>query len=47
MWQTCIDSPDWTKSTKETINPVNKNDNKCFQYPATAALNHEGIKKDP
>ena len=25
----------------------NKNDNKCFQYAVTVALNHEEIKKDP
>ena len=25
-----IDSPDWIKSKKATINPINKKDNKCF-----------------
>ena len=39
-----IDSPDWIK--KKTINPVNKTDNKCFQYTVTVVLNHEEIKKD-
>ena len=29
-----------------TINPKN-NDDKCFQYALTVALNHEQIKKDP
>ena len=24
-----------------------KKDNKCFQYSATVALNHEEVKKDP
>ena len=24
-----------------TINPINKKDNKCFQYAVTLALNHE------
>ena len=28
------------------INPINKKDNKCFQYAVTVTLNHEGIKKD-
>ena len=26
----CIDSPDWIKNKKATINPINKKDNKCF-----------------
>ena len=30
-----IDSPDWVKIKKETINPINKKDNKCFQYAVT------------
>ena len=38
-----IDSLDWIK--KVTINPINKKDNKCFQYAVTVALNHEEIKK--
>ena len=38
-----IDSPDWIKNKKATIDPINKKDNKCFQY---VALNHEEIKKD-
>ena len=40
-----IDSPDWIKNKKATINPINKNDNKCFQYAITVALNHEEIGK--
>ena len=36
----------WLKSKKTTINPCN-NDDKCFQYALTVALNHEQIKKDP
>ena len=39
-----IDSPDWIKNKKSTINPVNKKD-KCFQYPVTVVLNHGEIKK--
>ena len=27
------------------MNPINKKDNKCFQYPVTVALNHEEIGK--
>ena len=40
------DSSKWLKNEKATINPKN-NDNKCFQYAITVALNHEQIKKDP
>ena len=42
-----IDSPDWIKNKKATISPINKKDNKCFQYAVTVALNYEEIKKDP
>ena len=41
-----IDSPEWLKNKKATINPKN-NDDKCFQYAVTVALNYEQIKKDP
>ena len=34
-----IDSPKWLKNKKATINPKN-NDNNCFQYNLTAALNY-------
>ena len=37
-----IDSPDWIKKKKATINPKNTED-KCFQYAATVALNYEKI----
>ena len=40
-----IDSPDWIKNKKATINYNDKKDNKCFQYVVTVALNHEDIKK--
>ena len=40
-----IDSPKRLKNKKATINPK-KNDDKCFQYTVTVALNHEQIKKD-
>ena len=36
-----IDSPEWIKNKKATINPQNKTDDKCFQYALTVALNHE------
>ena len=41
-----IDSPKWLKDKKSTINPKN-NDDKCFQYVVTLALNLDKIKKDP
>ena len=41
-----IDSPKWLKGKKSTINPKN-NDDKCFQYAVTLALNLDKIKKDP
>ena len=41
-----IDSPDWIKKKKATMNPKNK-DNKCFQYAATVVLNYEEIKWNP
>ena len=41
-----IDSPKWIKDKKSTINPKN-NDEKCFQYAVTLALNLDKIKKDP
>ena len=41
-----IDSPKWLKNKKATINPKNEDD-KCFQYALTVALNHEEIKNNP
>ena len=41
-----IDSPKWLKNKKATINPKS-NDDKCFRYALTVALNYEQIKKDP
>ena len=40
-----IDSPEWLKDKKSTINPIN-NDDECFQYAVTLALNLDKIKKD-
>ena len=42
-----IDSPDWIKNKKAATNPINKKDNKCFQYAVTVALNRKEIKKRP
>ena len=42
-----IDSPNWIKNKKATINPINKKDNKCFQYAVTVASNYEEIGKSP
>ena len=43
---TYIDSPKWLKDKKSTINPTN-NDDKCFQYAVTIALNLDNINKHP
>ena len=40
------DSPEWLKNEKATINPKN-NDNNCFQYALTVALNCQHIEKKP
>ena len=42
----CIDSPDWIKHKKATINPKSK-DNKCFRDAITPALNHRKINNYP
>ena len=41
-----IDSPKWLKDKKSTINPTN-NDDKCFQYAVTLALNLDNIDNHP
>ena len=41
-----IDSPEWLKNKKATINPKNNNDN-YFQYAIIAALNLKQIKNHP
>ena len=41
-----IDSHVWLKNKKAIINLKN-NDDKCFQYALTVALNYEQIKKNP
>ena len=39
-----IETPDWIKKKKTTIN-VENDDDKCFQYSVTVALNYDEIKK--
>ena len=41
-----IDSLDWIKKKKATINQKNKDD-KCFQYAERVALNYEKIELHP
>ena len=43
---TYIDSTDWIKKKKATINPKNEDD-KCFKYAATVAFNFEEIESQP
>ena len=40
-----IDSPKWLKNKKAIINTQNNDDN-CFQYALTVALNHQNIEKN-
>ena len=41
-----IDSSEWLKNEKATINAKN-DDDKCLQYVLTVALNYEQIEKNP
>ena len=41
-----IDSPDWIKIKKATINPKNE-EVQCFQYGAAVTLNYEELKYSP
>ena len=41
-----VDSPEWLKNKKATINPKS-NDEKCFQYALPVALNYQNIKNNP
>ena len=40
-----VGSPDLIKNKKANINPIN-DDDECFQYSATVALNHEDVEKN-
>ena len=42
-----INSPEWIKNKKVTINPQNTEDNNCFQYAITTALNYQNITDNP
>ena len=42
---TFIETPDWIKNKKCSINPQNK-DNKCFQYSVTLSLYHKQIRRN-
>ena len=42
----CIESPKWLKDKKSTVNQKN-NDNKCFQYATTLALNFDRVTNHP
>ena len=42
-----INSPDWIKNKKVTINLQNIEDNKCFRYAIIAALNYQNIDHHP
>ena len=39
--------PEWLRNKRATINPQNKDDNNCFQYAITVALNHQSIENHP
>ena len=41
-----IDSPDWIRKKKATINTINKND-KCFKHAARVDLNYREIELHP
>ena len=41
-----IDSPNWIKNKKATVNPKSK-DNNCFRDARTAALSHKNINNHP
>ena len=42
-----IDTPEWLKHKKATINPQNVNNVYCFMYAATIALYHSELGKNP
>ena len=42
-----IESSIWIKNKGVTINPQNTEDNKCFQYEITTALNYQNINLSP
>ena len=42
-----IDSSEWLINKKVTINPINKNGDKCSQYAINATLNYQNINRYP
>ena len=42
----CIDSPEYLKNKKATIN-LKSNDGNCLQYTLTVALNYQNIANNP
>ena len=42
-----IESPIWIKNKGLTINPQSTEDDKCFQYAITTALNYQNINHHP
>ena len=42
-----IKSSKWLRNKGATINPQNYDDNNCFQYATTIALNHQNIENHP
>ena len=42
-----IEAPKWIKNKKATINPQNKDDDKCFQCAVTIALNYDKTENHP
>ena len=42
-----IESPEWLQNKGATINPKNENDDNCFQFAITVALNHQNIGRGP
>ena len=42
-----VDSRDWIKNKKATINPKNTNYDKCMKYAISTALNYQQIDDHP
>ena len=40
-----IEFPKWLRNKRATINPKNENDDNCFQYAITVALNRQNIAR--
>ena len=36
-----IKSPEWLRNKRATTNPQNEDDNNCFQFAVTVAVNHQ------